>query len=225
MPSDLPDLQLRRAQNLLEMLRNDMRSVVEARCGEHGSKHGTTPNMVIALLPLIGVEMVAQFSTDASVEHKNDAIRRVFAEVALFSGVAAYSTLGYFLFFAYRHGIAHGFYPGQLELNGVTIETTPVAYVDASDLRTTPCIDTLPRASLPPHLVAETRGAKRILHISAQALFLDLDPFLMDFYQRLGTDAALQARVRMNVARLEAEASDTAQKRLKPADLAALNIP
>jgi hypothetical protein len=95
-PSNLPTLPLRRVENSIDQLTNDMRTVAEARCRHHGAGGGTTANSAAVLLPLIGVEIVAQRTNDN--ETKDVSIRRVFREIGDLAGYDAYGRLGFPLF-------------------------------------------------------------------------------------------------------------------------------
>lgn len=233
MPSSLPQIELRQAQNLIEMLRNDMRSTFESKCHKHGSPHGTTSNMTMALLPMIGVELVAGLSR-GSTEGKNAAIRRVMTEIASMSGVAPYATLGYPLWFAYRNGLAHTFYPSQITLqapdSGGTIQTYSVGttpFVHILDLQSmTPCVDETVRADYNDHMTLGMRSStERWLQVSAQALFMDIDSYMLAFHGRIETDLTLQPLVIANRQRMEAEGIEASKKWLNAADRAALQIP
>jgi hypothetical protein len=91
--SQLPTLPLRRTENTIRQLVNDMRTVAEARCLNHGIGGGTTANSAAVLLPLIGVEMVAA-RTRSIGESKDDSIRRVFSEIGDLAGDDRYGRVG-----------------------------------------------------------------------------------------------------------------------------------
>ena len=234
MPSELNELGLRQAQNLIEMLRNDMRATFESKCHRHGTRYGTTSNMAMALLPMVGIEMVGEL-TRVPPEAKNAAIRRVLSEIATYCQVPAYGSVGYSLWFAYRNGLAHGYFPTQITLEAdsgagivetYVVETTPTVRIVDAEHSMTPCLDDGDRASYNDHLGLRLgTGRTRWLDVSAQALYMDVDSYLKDFYDRIASDAALQPVVIANRARLEAEALRNSTKWLQPSDLSALRIP
>lgn len=98
---------------LFAMLENDMRTVVEARCAEHGIK-GSGPNFTAILLCLIACEVAALLSTDRGLS-KRAAIRSFLSRVGELANDERYAPLAGPLFGFFRHGIAHTFLPLAVE--------------------------------------------------------------------------------------------------------------
>jgi hypothetical protein len=142
MQSELPTLALRRTENTIRQLVNDMRTVADARCLDHGIGGGTTANSAAVLLPLIGVEMVAA-RTRSTGESRDDSIRRVFNEIGDFTGDDRYGRVGFALFVLARNGLAHGFYPNGSQLaNGPKVVVALHFWIDAKTQRSV-CVDAM----------------------------------------------------------------------------------
>lgn len=198
MESQLPTLPLRQTENTLRHVMNDMRTVAEARCVEHGVGGGTSPNSAAVLLPLIGMEMVAS-RTRAAGESKEASIRRAFKEIADFTGHDRYSKVGYALFVLARHGIAHGFYPNDAQLaNGPKVVVGLHFWLD--ERHRSFCIDKMGPRPESKHLTRKelAGGRTTVLEVSAQWLAKDVESYVEAFLGRLASDAALQQLVTDN---------------------------
>ena len=198
MESELPTVPLRRTENTIRHVLNDMRTVVEARCIEHGVGGGTTSNSAAVLLPLIGVEIIAG-RTRGTSESNDTSIRRVFNEIADFTSYDRYAKVGFALFKLARHGLAHGFYPNDGQLaNGPKAVVALHFWLD--ERQRSFCIDAMGPRAQSKHLTRkELAGGKTTaLEVSAQWLAKDVGSFLEAFLTRLATDTALQQVVSDN---------------------------
>jgi len=222
--SSLPTTRLRAVDNSVLMLLNDMATVTEARCLQHGVGGGPTANSAAALLPCIGIEMVAQRTRPAAETSNDEAIRRVFREVAGVTGYPAYGTTGFPIFKMIRNGLAHGFYPNSLELaNGLESSATVHFWLDGHTGRSI-CVDTLGERVASKHLVLQTQGQARIVLVSLQHWYVDVKSYLEQFRAKLAADAGLQAVVELNDERLESEAMEGLKRQITMADSIALGI-
>ena len=220
-PSELPTRPLRRVENTIQQLLNDMRTVVEARCRLHGSAGGTTANSAAALLPCIGVEMVAQRTT--TEESRDESIRRVFREVGELTGYERYGRVGFALFKLCRNGLAHGFYPNDVELaNGPKGGVAVTFWIDAETQRSF-CVEEVGGRAESGHLAHWNLGGEHVLlKMSAQHLYLDVKAYLENFLVRLQSDSTLQAVVEENDQRLLQSATKAATEALEDRDFIAL---
>jgi hypothetical protein len=170
-----------------------MRTVAEARCVHHGSDSGTTANSAAVLLPCIGVEIVA-VRTRAAAESPEDSIRRVFHELADHVGYGRYKTVGFPLFILARHGLAHGFYPNDVEIaNGPKASLKLHFWVDAETHRSV-CVDELGPTAASKHLTRHelASGHRVLLEVSVQHFYRDVAAYLRAFIGRLASEPALQ---------------------------------
>lgn len=198
MESQLPTLPLRQTENTLRQVVNDTRTVAEARCVEHGIGEGTTANSAAVLLPLIATEMIAG-RTRVAGESKEASIRRVFKELADFTGYDRYTKVGYALFVLARHGLAHGFYPNDGQLaNGPKVVVGLHFWLD--ERQRSFCIDKMgPRADSK-HLTRKelTGGKTTVLEASAQWLAKDVASYVEAFLDRLTSGTTLHQLVTEN---------------------------
>lgn len=222
-PSTLPTLALRRVENTIRQLLNDMRTVVEARCRFHGARGGTTANSAAALLPCIGVEMVAQRTNRH--ESKDESIRRVFHEIAELTGYDRYDRVGFALFKLCRNGLAHGFYPNDVQLaNGPKGGVAVTFWIDGETRRSF-CVDEVGDPAASQHLVHWNLSDEHtLLRVSAQHLYLDVSRYLEDFLNRLPGDSELQRLVDENDQRLLESATIAATAGLEDRDFIALSL-
>src|ERR1051325_1647127 len=194
--SELSSLPCRRVENTLRQLLNDMRTVAEARCMKHGIDGGTTANSAAALLPLIGIEIVAQRTNRG--ESKDQSIRRAFAELADVVGFDRYKRVGFALFKLCRNGLAHGFYPNDVQLsNGPRGGILISFWIDANTQRSV-CVGDVKSSDESGHLELIRVGDRVLLQKFGQHLYVDVKAYLEDFLRRLETDSALQEIVATN---------------------------
>jgi hypothetical protein len=219
--SELPTRPLRRVENTIQQLLNDMRTVVEARCRLHGTGGGTTANSAAALLPCIGVEIVAQRTR--TEESRDDSIRRVFREIAELTGYERYERVGFALFKLCRNGLAHGFYPNDVQLaNGPKGGVAVTFWIDAETQRSF-CVDEVGERAESGHLAHWSLGEEQVLlRVSAQHLYLDVKACLENFLVRLQSDRTLQGVVEENDQRLLQSATKAATRGLGDRDFIAL---
>lgn len=218
--STLPTLPLRRVENSLRMLLNDMHTVVEARCLEHGVGGGTVANAAAGLLPLIAVEIIAR-RTSAAGESDDDGIRRVMNEIASFTGYRPYGKVGFALFKLFRNGVAHGFLPGAVETaNSPKGTATLTFWLDGATARSI-CVGSIGERLASGHLTLPLPG---ILRASAQHLYCDVRDFIMSFLDKLSSDPELQAQVDKRQTEIEQDNIDRARATLTDADLTAIGL-
>ena len=224
-PSTLSTLPLRRVENTIRQLLNDMRTVVETRCRFHGVGGGTTANSAAGLLPCIGVEIVAD-RTRQSGETTYDSIRRVFEKIGDLCQYDRYAKVGFPFWVLSRHGLAHGFYPNGVQLaNGPRAAVALTFWIEASTHRSF-CVDEMGGHLESKHLTRRslTGGELVVLEVSAQHLYRDVKLYLETFLQQLETDAVLQELVSHNdEARLQS-ATQRAAESLEPGDLINLGV-
>lgn len=221
--SSLPTTTLRAVENVVNQLRNDMRTVAESRCRIHGCDGGTTANSASTLLPCIGIEIVAMRSR-APGESRDGAIRRAYQELAHASGYQAYRTIGFPLHKALRNGLAHAFWPNEIpSLNGPNVFITPNFWLDAETQRSV-CIDEIGPPLQSRHLVNARIGDDIQLSISALHWVRDVDSYLDQFCRRLANDSALQSLVEANDQQLMREAAQGLSDQLTDGDRMAIGI-
>lgn len=191
-----PSLPLRRVTHTIEQLLDEMRTVTEARCRKHGTGGGTTANWAAALLACIGIEMVA--TRTRTIETQDEGIRRVWKEVADSVGYEPYRTVGFALFKLCRNGIAHGFYPNEVQLaNGPLGGMMVVFWIDGKTQRSV-CVDEVGCQAESGHLTLRKTPGRVLLQVSVQHLYRDVKAYLERFLARLGGDSTLQATVEKN---------------------------
>jgi hypothetical protein len=221
MASELATLTLRRVDNTIRQLLNDMNTVTEARCRFHGTGGGTTANSASVLLPLIGIEIVAQ-RTRADSESFDESLRRVLREIADVVGYRPYSTVGFAMFKLCRNGLAHGFYPNDAQpLNGDGVGVIVSFWVDHVSQRSV-CVREVGPHAESDHLVMVSTGDSKLTKVSAQHLFLDVEQYLGVFLDRLHSDADVQMLVERRDQELLARARFRSLESLSEADLIAL---
>lgn len=197
-PSTLPTATLRGVENTVQQLLNDMRTIAEARCRTHGTSYGTTANAAAVLLPCIAVEFIA--TRTRSGESKEEALRRTFRDLAAAVGYGRYETVGFPFYSLVRRGLAHGFYPGHVQLaNGPKAHVGLSFWIDAESQRSF-CVDEVGGHAESRHLVHNVLGIGDhvVLHVSVQHLYIDVKVLLERFLQRLATDRKLQQLVEKN---------------------------
>jgi hypothetical protein len=210
-------------ENTVLQLLNDMRTVVEARCRIHGIGGGTTANAAAALLPCIGMEMVAERTRRAD-ESKDDSIRRVFRELAQLTQYPTYATVGFAFFKLCRNGLAHGFFPNDVQLaNGPKGGVMVSFWIDEGTQRSI-CVNEVSGPAESGHLTLVKRGDRVLLQVFAQHLYLHVKAFLEEFRHRLASDTELQTLVEQNDEHLMRLVSERASEGLAEGDFIALGI-
>ena len=219
-PSDLPTQPLRGVDNAIRSLLNEMHLVVEARCKHHGvSGVGDSANAAALLLPLIGVEMVAERTR--TTETKDASIRRVFGEIAGLVPYDSYGRLGFALFKLGRNGLAHGFYPNAVEAaNGPKAGIAPMFLLETTGH--TVCVEAIGSRVEQGHLTNMKVGDHTLLKVSLQHLYLDVAKYLNDFLQRLRSAPDLQELVERNDVGILQTATRRASEVLEERDYIAL---
>lgn len=189
----------------------------------HGVGGGTTANSATTLLPFIGIEMVASRTVLAG-ESRDDSLRRVFAEIAELTGYRPYLELGFSLFKMTRHGLAHRFWPNEVELpNGPKCTFSATFWIDHRTQRSV-CIDEIGPYVESDHLVRATPNGDVIISISALHLVRDVSRYIEQFLTRLKSQTSLQRVVEENDLRIAAESTNRLARQLTPADTLALGI-
>lgn len=98
-------------QQLLPMLKDELRCVLDCACAKHG-RRGAGPNFTATMLCLVAAEVVGRLSSDSVLDDDAAAIdflRRVGDQV----GDQRYRQAASALWTYFRHGIAHSFMPKQ----------------------------------------------------------------------------------------------------------------
>ncbi|MDP2318224.1 MAG: hypothetical protein Q8O42_02640 [Acidobacteriota bacterium] len=222
MPSTLPTLALRGVENTLRHLQNDLLTVTEARCVKHGAGGGTAANSTIGLLALVGVEMIASRTNNG--EERDDAIRRVFAEIASMTGYTPYKSLGLPIFKLVRHGLAHRFWPNDVQLpNTGKASFTMSVWADAYTHRTV-CINDVGDRADSQHFSCMKAGGDIAIQISGQHLAKDLHAYIEQFLEALKTDTSLQSLVERNDRAMDAAQANRLAEDLTAADTIALGL-
>jgi hypothetical protein len=219
--STLPSLPLRAVENVLRQLLNDMRTVVEARCRHHGTGSGTSANSAAGLLPCIGIEIIA--SRTQTGPRRDDSVRRVFNEIAELVGYEPYNKLGFPLFKMLRNGLAHGFWPNEVELpDGVSCTFSMIFWAD--ETARSICVDEVAGHAESNHLTRMSGGRDIIIQVSAQHWFRDIAAYIEEFLKRLQLDRDLQTLVEENEVRLVRNARTSLGKQITEDDAAALGM-
>jgi hypothetical protein len=142
--------------------------------------------------------MIAQ-RTDVG-ETKDESIRRVFREIGSLTGYDRHGKVGFALFKLCRNGLAHGFYPNDVQLaNGPKGGVAVTFWIDADTQRSI-CVDRIGERATSEHLILWTlgRGNQVLLKVSAQHFYSDVKTYIEDFLRRLRLDEKLQAVVEQN---------------------------
>ena len=170
----------------------------------------------------IAIEVIAQRTNKS--ESKDDSIRRVFGEVADLTGYDRYRKVGFAFFKLTRNGLAHGFYPNDVELaNGPRGGILLSFWIDAATQRSI-CIEAVGERSASGHLVNRQAGERVLLNVSVQHLHNDIASYATEFLGRLRVDPSLQALVERHDERLLKDATDAATASLEPGDFIALGL-
>jgi hypothetical protein len=98
------------AQNILPMWVNDLTTVIEARCPEHG-KPGHSANFTATLMCLIACESLADLLAPSTISNAYQCRRWFWTELSGRTGDSRYAILGEPMFVWFRHGIGHRFLP------------------------------------------------------------------------------------------------------------------
>lgn len=183
-------------KELLPMLRNDLRTIIECRCAEHG-RAGGGPNFMAVLACLLACEAVGRLVAHEALKGF-DRTRDFIRQVGEAAGDPRYAEVAGPLFAFFRHGIGHTFRPKHHQ--GVT---GAVAWA-AKPGGTSECVDWLrsPEGNIrllelrrAHHLVIRQGGFR----VCAQVLFLDLDSLLQSVADLLAVgDRGLVARIDAN---------------------------
>jgi hypothetical protein len=95
---------------LVPMLKNDLRVIAESGCPEHG--YGSGPNFTLALLCLVACETIGLLSAPAGTS-AFAATRMFINRVGAVAGDRRYERLAGLLIAFFRNGIGHSFLPKQ----------------------------------------------------------------------------------------------------------------
>jgi hypothetical protein len=189
-PADQAALPLR---TIVPFFLNDLETVIEARCPDHGGQ-GTAPNLTAVILCLAACEVLADLDGDPTLRRgTKDRRRAFFRTLAELVGDSRYGELGEILFVVFRHGIAHTFLPKLTEEVGGS-----VAWILRPDGRSQ-CIAEVER-TIDQHRFGEhLRLDVGVLTVYAQVLYLDIRTMLRDFEARLeGGDPVTLQRLATN---------------------------
>jgi len=194
--------EVNRTIDLIDMLRNDMRRLVDSQCARRGHP-GPAPNFSTFLLSLVACENVGLLTAPNGLTGPR-ATRAFIEGIAQSSGNARYRRLAGPRFGLFRHGIAHQFMPKQFEVQGVTIRGAAIWH-QREELTST-CIDLLHQDATATdklrtsHLLRVGGPPLITLFVSSQMLYLDVDRELgMIKYRLMADDPDLTQRVVSNL--------------------------
>jgi hypothetical protein len=181
----------RQTLTLLEMFRNDIATVADARCKVHGDHRSGGPNFTLALLSLTASEVIGTLTAPPDKKDR-DVTRDFLWRVGDAVGDARYRQSAGALVAFFRNGIAHSFLP--------KVETFPSGekvrgvceWSQNSDL-STPCLEDLQRgepaawiaALRKRHLSVRTVVGVRNFVVAPQLLALDIDKLLAELERLL----------------------------------------
>lgn len=220
-PSDAHVLTL--VGNLVKMLRNDMRSVIECRCKVHGTA-GDGLNFTACLVCLVACDVVGVLSATTG-QSDRDASTAFLGRVGGLARDHRYEKCARALFAFFRDGIAHGFLPKQVTSSKGASVTGVVVWYQLPG-RISPCIDWFRDEKAGRGRLRELRrnhhlrlrrvsgNGTRAFEVAPHVLYWDIDLALDQFQHDLERDAALANVVIRNFRRLEARSNADALKRL-----------
>lgn len=179
---------------LIPMLRNDLETVIEARCATHG-RPGSSATFTACLLCCITGETFASLTAPQTATGDVAKRRQFYTRLGTFVGDPRYAELGEIVHLGFRHGIAHAFFPkgtadvlcGAVWLNGPTnVDSVCVGTLTG---------DALMRARSEHHLIFQDG----LLTVVPQVFYRDLLDWMTDFEQRIRTgDADTTADLQRN---------------------------
>jgi hypothetical protein len=169
------------------MLRNDLRTVVEARCASHG-RSGASANFTACLLCCIACEMLSELTAPPRVSGAVAKRQNFFERIGALVDDPRYAALGEIVHRGFRHGIAHTFLPkhtGDVACS--------VMWLCGSSNQISRCVELL--AASPEELRVERaewhlRFDNDILTVVPQILYLDVIALLDDVESKLKAGTA-----------------------------------
>ena len=167
---------------LFPMLRNDLVTVVEARCPTHG-RPGASPSFTACLLCCIACEILSHLTAPTTAVGDIAKRREFYWKLGLLVDDPRYEAWGEVVHQGFRHGIAHTFLPKYTS----DIACAAIWLNAATDTRVG-CVDEL---SSEPTELRRTRAEHHlrfqndVLFIVPQIFYLDVTAWLDDYEQRL----------------------------------------
>ena len=167
-------------EDLVAMLKNDLRVLVESGCPDHGCRQPngsiySAPNFSIALTCMIACETLGALGSPATATNDPQRTQLFLARVGQLAGDPRYDQYSRLLIALFRNGVAHSFLPKQRPdiASGVTWAVgwciDKLAQVDVSSLRSMV------------HLSENGPPNERTFRVVAQLLYLDVVRAIDDF--------------------------------------------
>jgi len=168
------------SEQLIPMLKNDLRVLIESGCPEHGCRKPdgsiySAPSFSIALVCMISCEALGSLASPGNINSEPERTQLFLARVGQLAGDPRYDQYSRLLIALFRNGVAHSFLPKQRPeiASGTTWAAgwciDHLAQVDVSSLRSTI------------HLSENGPPNERTFRVVAQLLYLDVVRAIDDF--------------------------------------------